>query len=385
MALKLKGEEAGHLLANYRRLPLRFVSGKGCTLVDAEGRSYLDMVGGIAVNVLGYSNPRLVAAICNQASNLIHVSNLYEIDLQDRVASRLSALSHRNCLAFFCNSGAEANEAAIKFAVKHTGRSKIISAENSFHGRTALTLSITGQRKYWNGFEPLIYRNVSFADYGDIEKFKACIDDETAAVIVEPIQGEGGVIVPPEGFLQELSGICRKNGADLILDEVQTGMGRTGRFLAQQHEGVVPAITTLAKGLAGGIPAGAVLLSREVASSIVAGDHGSTFGGNPLAMAAANAVLDEIEHGKLIENAEERGRQIMEGLEGRSVFKEIRGKGLMIGIELDEAERFRQFALERGFIVNVTHGNTVRLLPPLVLSEEEAEAFIRMARSFNPR
>jgi acetylornithine/N-succinyldiaminopimelate aminotransferase len=375
-----------HLLGNYRRLPVNFISGKGCTLVDSTGRKYLDMVAGIAVNILGYSNPRLVSAICNQAGNLIHVSNLYEIDLQEKVASRLIEYLGSEAFAFYCNSGAEANEAAIKFAVKHTGRNTILTAENSFHGRTALTLSVTGQSKYWKGFEPLIYRNVRFSEFGNADDFIEKLDGDVAALIIEPVQGEGGVIVPPAGFLKELRNACRKNGTVLIVDEVQTGMGRTGRFFAHQHEGIEADIITLAKGLAGGVPAGAVLLRKEIASSIQPGDHGSTFGGNPLAMAASLAVLEEIKACRLMDNAVERGRQLMEGLKDAfgGTAREIRGLGLMIGIELsaEEAERFRRFAFERGFIVNVTHETTVRLLPPLIINEEEVASFIKMARAF---
>ncbi|MEM3852016.1 MAG: aspartate aminotransferase family protein [Methanomassiliicoccales archaeon] len=390
MALRLKHSlKESHLLNNYRRLPISFVRGKGSLLYDASGRKYVDMVAGIAVNVLGYSNPRLTAAICNQASSLIHVSNLYEIEEQEKLASNLASLWREDAKVFFSNSGAEANEAAIKFAIKHTGRSKLLSAVNSFHGRTAFTLSLTGQQRYWKGFEPILYKGVDFFEFGNAESVISKLNGETAAVIVEAIQGEGGVILPPQDFLERVSAATKENGSLLILDEVQTGMGRTGRFFAHTHWNCSPDIITMAKGLAGGLPIGATLVTEEIAKSIGPGDHGSTFGGNPLCTAAGNAVLDEIARCHLVEAAEQRGAELLHGLQeafaGTDFVSDIRGKGLMIGIEMTDgvAEKFRNYALQRGYIVNVTHENTVRLLPPLVITTEEVEGFLRVCRSFS--
>lgn len=393
MALKYESESEtvkDSILGTYGREEISFVRGKGASVWDGDGREYVDMVAGIAVNCLGHNHPRLVAAICNQASSIMHTSNLYQIENQSRLASRLAShLPGSGWKTFFSNSGAEANEAALKFAIKSTGRRKILSANNSFHGRTALTLSVTGQPKYWKGFEHLLYRDVSFADYGSPDSFQKLLDDDVACVILEPVQGEGGVIIPPEGFLSEVGKMAKENGSLLIMDEVQTGVGRTGRFFAHSWEaGVKPDIVTMAKALGGGVPIGATIFSSEVAACVTAGDHGSTFGGNPLSTAAANAVLDIIDSPGFLDGAGSRGAMLLDGLKqvfaGAPYVADVRGRGMMIGVEMDEksAQAFKSFAFERGFLVNIAHGKVVRLVPPLVLGEPEISAFLGMASSF---
>ena len=383
-------QKNGDLLPVYKRQNVSFVHGKGARLWDTSGKEYIDFVGGSAVNVVGHGNPKLVAAICNQASNLIHTSNLYEVENQAKLASRLGKIFRgRQMKSFFCNSGAEANEAALKFAVKATGRKKFIAARNSFHGRTVMALSVTGQPKYWSGFEPIIYKNVDFFDYGSAESLRSKIDGDVAAVIIEPIQGEGGVVTPPEGFLTEISEIAHANGSLLIMDEVQTGMGRTGRMFAHQWEKQCsPDIITVAKGLAGGVPIGAVIMSAEIAERIVAGDHGSTFGGNPLATAAALATLDIIEGDGFMDSVIRKGEMISAGItesfSGKPYFECVRGKGLMIGAQLNEeyAKKFAGFAFDRGFLVNVAHDSVIRLVPPLVVTEDDIGAFLSMMGNF---
>ncbi len=387
---KVTRETESSILNTYGRQQISFVRGKGCTVWDSSGREYIDLVAGIAVNSLGYSHPRLVSAICNQANSVIHTSNLYEIDNQSVLASRLAAHAQSaGWKVFFSNSGAEANEAAIKFAFKATGRRKIVSMDNSFHGRTAMTLSVTGQRKYWSGFENLLYKDVEWAEYGSAESLREKIDSDTACVMVEPVQGEGGVIVPGKDYLTQVTEMARKNGTLVIMDEVQTGVGRTGRFFAHLwEEGCRPDIITMAKALAGGLPIGATLVSGSVASAIRQGDHGSTFGGNPLSTAAANAVLDVVESSGFMADVSRKGEMLVSGL--RRVFEkaqyvhEVRGKGLMIGLDMDSksAAGFKSFAFDRGFIVNVTHEHVVRLVPPLVIGVEEIESFLSMARAF---
>ncbi len=380
----------GDLLQVYRRQNVSFVRGKGARLWDSAGKEYVDFVGGIAVNIVGHGNPKLVAAICNQASNLIHTSNLYEVENQSKLASRLAkTFRGRQMKSFFCNSGTEANEAALKFAVKATGRKKFLAAHNSFHGRTLMALSVTGQPKYWKGFEPLIYPGVEFFDYGSMDSLKSRLDADVAAVIIEPIQGEGGVVTPPEGFLSEVSEAVHANGSLLIMDEVQTGMGRTGKMFAHQWEkGCIPDIVTVAKGLAGGVPVGATILTAEVAGKIAPGDHGSTFGGNPLASAAALATLEIVETEGFLESVVKKGVHLSSSLAelfaGRPYFAGVRGKGLMIGAQLNAeyAKKLAEFAFERGFLVNVAHDSVLRLLPPLVVTDDDISALVSMIGAF---
>lgn len=397
MAQKYKVESSDRAVQNqdsllrvYRRKGISFTNGKGSRVWDSTGREYIDFVGGIAVNVLGHSNHKLVSAICNQASSIIHTSNLYEIGNQSLLSSMIAGFfSSRKMKVFFSNSGAEANEAALKFSVKATGRKKFVSASNSFHGRTAMALSVTGQPKYWKGFEPLIYGNVEFFDYGSAESLKEHLDDDVAAVILEPIQGEGGVVVPPAGFLTRVSQLVHDNGSLLIMDEIQTGIGRTGRMFAHTWEQACrPDIVTLAKGLAGGVPIGATIVSEEVAARISEGDHGSTFGGNPLATAAGIATLEIIDSPGFLEGVVSRGAYLREKLDAslRNFDKlvEIRGKGLMVGMEFsgDFARKLADYAFERNMLVNVAHDTVVRLLPPLIITEEEIDTLAAAVKSF---
>lgn len=372
------------LMPTYRRQPVSFVRGEGVWLFDAQGKRYLDGVAGVAVNGLGHAHPRLVQTICEQSARLIHTSNLYEITEQEALAKRLCGLSGMEA-AFFCNSGAEANEAAIKLARLHGHRREItapaiVVTEKSFHGRTMATLSATGSRKVQAGFEPLLsgFVRVPYNDVAALEEVLRS-DPNIVAVLVEPVQGEGGVNVPSIDYLKALRGLCDRHEILLMLDEIQTGIARTGKWFAHQHAGIIPDIMTLAKGLGSGVPVGACLARGVAAQTFQPGNHGSTFGGNPLAMRAAMTTLDVIENDDLLAHALLRGEQIRERLKsrlaGRSGVVEVRGSGLMIGVELAQScgDLVAQ-ALARGLLINVTAERVVRLLPALVIGEDEAMA-----------
>jgi len=369
-------------MSSYQRLPVAFVRGEGVWLWDTEGRRYLDAVGGIAVCTLGHAHPAVAKAVAEQAAVLVHTSNLYRIPLQERLAERLVALSGMD-QAFFCNSGAEANEAAIKIArlLGHERGLKtpaIVVMEGAFHGRTLATLTATGDRKVQAGFEPLVQGFVR-VPYGDLEALRAVGANrrEIVAVLCEPIQGEGGVVMPPPGYLAGLREVCDGHGWLLMLDEVQTGMCRTGRWFAFQHEGITPDVMTLAKSLGNGVPIGACLARGAAAGLIRPGKHASTFGGNPLACRAALAVLDLLEQGRLAERTAELGEALLERLR-RALgdvpgVVEIRGRGLIIGVMLDRpCGELVERALGLGLLINVTAERVVRLLPPLILSDAEA-------------
>ncbi len=366
----------------YKRLPVSFERGEGVWLWDSEGRRYLDAVSGVAVNGLGHAHPELVKAISEQAQRLIHTSNLYEVQKQEELATRLCELSGMEKV-FFCNSGAEANEAAIKLARLH-GHGKgieiptIIVMEKSFHGRTMATLSATGNRKVQAGFEPLLsgFARVPYDDIPAVEQV-AAHNKNIVAILVEPYQGEGGIQVPQANYLKELRRICDQHGWLLMLDEVQCGMARSGKWFAFQHGSAVPDVMTLAKGLGSGVPIGACLARGSAAEIFKAGNHGSTFGGNPLACSAALATISAIEKENLLDHAENLGKWIRQRfrdkLSGLKGVKEIRGQGLLIGIELEKpCTELPMRALEKGLLINVTADNVVRLLPALVMSEEEA-------------
>jgi acetylornithine aminotransferase len=366
----------------YGRLPVAFDRGEGVWLWDTDGRRYLDALSGIAVTGLGHAHPRVVQAIADQAGRVIHTSNLYRIPEQERLADTLCRLSGMDRV-FFCNSGCEANEAAIKLARLHghhrgIEQPVVVVMEKAFHGRTMATLSATGSRKVQAGFEPLLagFARVPYDDLGALEHV-AAHNRSVVAVLVEPIQGEGGIRVPAEAYLRGLREACDRHGWLLMLDEVQTGMGRTGRWFAHQTSGIVPDVMTLAKGLGNGVPIGACVARGEAAEVFTAGKHGSTFGGNPLACVAAQATLDAIEQDHLLDNAVRIGTLLRSGFEaqlsGVPGVVQIRGRGLMIGIELDRpcADLVRQ-ALGRGLLVNVTAETVVRLLPPLVMQADEA-------------
>lgn len=371
------------LMNTYGRQGIGFVKGEGCWLSDQQGRRYFDAISGIGVNNLGHSHPDVTAAIQKQAATLMHTSNLYQIDLQSQLAQCLQTLSGMDKV-FFANSGAEANEAAIKLARLYghkqgIERPKIVTMQKSFHGRTMATLSATGNSKVQQGFTPLLeaFIHVPFNDVAAV----AALSDDTniVAVLVEPVQGEGGVHVPDENYLNQLQQLCQQNQWLLMLDEIQTGNGRTGSYFACQQSGVLPDVLTTAKGLGNGVPIGACLAQGQAAELFVPGHHGSTFGGNPLACAAALAVTETIEKEQLCQRAQHLGQYILtqfeQNLAQSDKVKNVRGKGLMIGIELhQDCPELVSKALEKGLLINVTAGNTIRLLPPLIMSDDEAKA-----------
>ena len=374
------------LMSTYKRQPVTFERGEGAWLWDTAGRRYLDALSGIAVCGLGHAHPAVQAALCEQAGRLVHTSNVYGIALQEQLGERLVLLSGME-RAFFCNSGAEANEAAIKLARLHghgkgIATPKIAVMEGSFHGRTMATLTATGNRKIQAGFEPLVEGFVRLP-YGDAAALEALAagEPDLVAVLVEPIQGEGGINVPPAGYLPELRALCDRHGWLLMLDEIQTGMGRTGTLFACQHDEVLPDVMTLAKGLGNGVPIGACLARGAAAELFGPGRHGSTFGGNPLACSAALAVLDVLTASDLPARAAALGEDLMtlfrERLADAPGVVEVRGKGLMIGIELDRpcGDLVGQ-ALAAGLLVNVTADKVIRLLPPLVLEDEQAQLLV---------
>ena len=376
-------EIVNHLMNTYARLPVAFTSGKGAYLQDSEGKQYLDGLTGLAVVGIGHANPRVAKALAEQANTLTHTSNLYEIPLQSRLADRLCELSGMEKV-FFANSGAEANEAAIKLArlkghKQGIKKPAIVVMEGSFHGRTMATLTATGNRKVHAGFEPLL-SGFARAPYNDVAAVELIAENnpDVVAVFVEPVLGEGGIEIPDASYLSELRRICDAKNWLLMLDEVQTGNGRTGRYFAYQHTACLPDVVTTAKGLGNGMPIGACLARGEAAELFVPGNHGSTFGGNPLACAAGNAVLDEIEELNLCDRAAQLGERILTNLrnelEGNNRVAEVRGLGLMIAVELnDDAPELVQQGLEAGVLINVTQGNIVRLLPPLTLTDDEAD------------
>ncbi|HXZ54161.1 MAG TPA: aspartate aminotransferase family protein [Burkholderiales bacterium] len=366
----------------YNRIPVAFTHGKGVWVWDQSGKKYLDALAGIAVNTLGHAHPKLTRAIAEQSARLIHTSNLYTIAEQERAAEKLAQISGMDAV-FFCNSGCEANEAAIKLARLHGhGRGidspAIVVMDKAFHGRTLATLSATGNRKVQTGFEPLVpgFVRVSLNDIEAVRRV-AREDKSVVAVLVEPIQGEGGINLATMQYLRELRELCDREGWLLMVDEVQCGLGRTGKWFVYQHAGIRPDVVLLAKGLASGVPIGACLARGAAASVFKPGTHGSTFGGNPLACVAALATLEAIEQEGLMRNAERVGGTILAGLReqlgGLPGVAEIRGQGLMIGIELDRpcGELVGQ-ALEAGLLINVTMDNVIRLLPPLIMNEAEA-------------
>ncbi|MDR2866467.1 MAG: aspartate aminotransferase family protein [Methanomassiliicoccaceae archaeon] len=381
-----KEKTSKYLFQNYARNSLCFTHGSGPYLYDADGRKYLDLVAGIAVNSIGYSHPKWVKAVSEQAARMAHVSNLYHVKEQADLAERLASVTPKGmCRSLFVNSGAEANEGALKLAVRYTKRKRILSSLNSFHGRIASSLGATGQVKYRESFEPLISDSFDYFGFGDIEDFKSKITKDTAAVILEPIQGEGGVRLASREFFRTVRDICTDNGTLMIIDEVQTGMGRTGEWFGIQNYDVMPDVMTLAKALAGGAPIGAIVSTPEISSVLVPGTHGTTFGGNPLACAAGCATFDIIKEEKLVPRARSLGKKWMSDL--RKVtgtdITEVRGMGMIIGIEMKEhAKDFQNFALSENVLVNVCNMNTVRLIPPLILSDEEADRFTELFRTF---
>ncbi|WP_251441483.1 acetylornithine transaminase [Veillonella intestinalis] len=367
--------------------------GEGPYLYDTNGKQYLDYLAGIAVNIVGHNYPPLVKAIAEQASKMIHCSNLYYTEVQAQAAAKLKALSGMDKV-FFANSGAEANEGAIKLARKYATakdpeKIQIISALHSFHGRTIATLTATGQEKYHQGFGPLP-AGFDYVPYGDINALTAKVTDKTCAILLEAIQGEGGVHIPSANYLKEVKTLCEKYDVLLIIDEIQAGMGRTGTFFAYQQFGIQPDIVTLAKGLAGGVPIGAFLSTNKLAHTFKAGDHGSTFGGNPLACAAANAVLTAIETEQLMANATTVGKYLLEQLshlktQYPTLITDVRGKGLMVGVELTKPGRdIVNHCLQKGLIINCTANTVLRFVPPLTITKEHVDQLITVLNDVLP-
>ena len=374
--------ENKHYLNVFARLPIVLAYGEGCWVYDSEGKKYLDFLAGIAVNALGYGNKVLAEAIAVQAGKLIHCSNLFYTQVQSQLVERLVELSGFDRV-FMCNSGAEANEGAIKLARKYanaksSGKTRIITAVHSFHGRTLATLVATGQTKYQAGYDPLP-TGFEYVEYGDLAELEKVMADDVCAILLEPIQGEGGVRVPPAGYLAGVRALCDKYDALLIFDEIQTGVGRTGKWFGFEHSAVRPDVITLAKGLGGGFPLGAFLATEKAAKVFAPGDHGSTFGGNALACAAANAVLDVFATDDLLANVVKVGsyfKDKLKGLQARYPDKilEVRGEGLLLGMELaNPGKPIVDGCLERGLIINCTAGNVIRLVPPLIVSVEEID------------
>lgn len=371
-----------HLIGNYARLPVRFVRGEGVYLYDDKGRRYLDLIAGIGVCSLGHSDPDVVRVICSQAKELIHVSNLFENPWQEELAEELVKEFWTDAKVFFCNSGTEANEAAIKLVRKFWSdrgekRYRIITFRNGFHGRTYGSLSATAQEKFHTGFEPML-EGFDYADLNDIASVRMLLRKDTAAVMLEVIQGEGGVNECDPDFLRELQNLCREKGILLIVDEVQTGIGRTGTFYGYQNYDIKPDIITLAKGLGSGVPIGCVVARSEIAASLTPGTHGSTFGGNPLVCKAALTVVRKVK--KLLPHVREVGSYFREGLEELKAGR-VKGRGLMLGLELDyECREVILKALERGLVINCTAGNVLRFLPPLIIEREHVDEAIEKLR-----
>ena len=376
------------LMHNYAPFPVNFEKGEGAQLWDTTGKTYLDALAGIAVCSLGHAHPAVTKAICEQAGKLVHTSNIYGISNQQALADKLTQLSDMDNV-FFSNSGAEANEAAIKLArlfghSKNIDQPAIIVMEGSFHGRTMATLTATGNRKIHAGFEPLVQGFVR-APYNDIEAIKniAKNNPNVVAVLVEPITGEGGINIPADDYLNQIRDICDEQNWLMMLDEIQTGICRTGKWFAHQHNGITPDVMTLAKALGNGVPIGACLAKGEAAKLFQPGNHGSTYGGNPLVTAAALAVIDTCEQDKLADRAASLSDKIVSGfqesLKDLDAVVDIRAKGLMIGIQLDRpCAELVKAGLDAGILINVTAGDVIRLLPPLIISDEQADQIVTM-------
>lgn len=373
------------MFMTYRRSPITLVKGDGCRLWDEDGKEYIDFVGGIAVCNLGHSSPLVTNAVYEQSKKLVHVSNLFYTQPQTELAQVLIENSFA-ARVFFCNSGAEANEAAIKLARRYSRekfgpeRHVIITMDNSFHGRTMATLSATGQEKIKKGFDPLL-QGFRYVPFNDLKNLRSAIDGSVCAVLLEPIQGEGGVVLPDPDYLKGVREICREHAVLLILDEVQVGMGRTGRLFAHQHFGITPDIMTLAKALGNGLPIGAMLATEELADAFGPGSHASTFGGTPLITAGALAVVKSLLNDGWIENAREMGVYFKTGLttlQGKySIIRDVRGLGLLLGLELDrDVADIANACMEKGFLINCVQERVLRFVPPLIIGREEIDLLI---------
>lgn len=363
---------------NYGTPPVALVSGDGAVVTDADGKNYVDFLAGIAVNVLGHRHPAVIEAVTTQLNTLGHTSNLYATEPGIALAEALVAQLDAPARVFFCNSGAEANEAAFKIG-RLTGRTKIVAAQGAFHGRTMGSLALTGQPGKQEPFLPLP-GDVTHVPYGDADALEAAVTDETAAVFLEPIMGEGGVVTPPAGYLVKARELTAKHGALLVLDEVQTGIGRTGAFYAHQHDGITPDVITLAKGLGGGLPVGACIAIGDAAELLQPGMHGSTFGGNPVCTAAGLAVVKTLADDDLVHRADAAGKTLAHGIEelNHPLVDHVRGRGLLLGVVLTapQAKAVENAARDAGFLVNAAAADVVRLAPPLVITDAQIDAFL---------
>ena len=383
---EVKAKSDRYLFQNYGRIPLSFTHGKGCYLYGNDGREYLDLVAGIAVNALGYAHPDWVAAVQAQVARMTHVSNLYYVQEQAELAERVVSITPGDldrCL--FVNSGAEANEGALKLAVRYTGRGRIMAAIDGFHGRTSAAMGATGQKSIQASFEPLIADAYDYFPFGDLEAVKEKMTRDTAALIVEPIQGESGVHTASAEFFKGVRDLCTDNGTMMIVDEVQTGIGRTGEWYGIQNFGVVPDIITMAKALGGGTPIGAVCSTDEISKVMTPGTHGTTFGGNPLVCAAGCAVLDIMKRDNIVPHVKDIGARWMADLKAidSPMIKEVRGYGLIIGIQMDSSEtasKVQSYCRENGVLINVAHGGTIRLIPSLILEDGQKDVFTGLLR-----
>lgn len=371
--------EDDYFINTFTRQPVILDHGEGVRVTDIDGNEYLDMFAGIAVNALGHNHPKLVKAIQDQAEKLIHISSIYYNEPALIYAKKLIDKTNFDRI-FYSNSGAEANEGAIKLAIKYTGKSEVISTIESFHGRTSMTLAATGHADYQEPFKAILPNGFINVEYNNIDALKEAITENTAAIIVEPIQGEGGVNVPDIEYLKEIEKICHEKGIVFIVDEVQTGFGRCGTLFAHELFDVKPDIMTMAKGIGGGVPMGGILATEKVAGAFVPGDHGTTFGGGPLVCAAANAVLDTFDEENILDNVNEVGDYFIEELKklDKEIIADVRGKGLMVGVELTEpgAEYVDKFR-EAGFLINCTAGNVLRFVPPLIITKADIDEFIK--------
>ena len=393
MSTELMARADSVIAKTYTRFPITIVRGEGCTLWDTHGRSYTDFVAGIAVCNLGHAHPKVAKALCDQAQILFHVSNLYYTAPQVALAEKLVEKSFADRV-FFCNSGAEANEAAIKLARRvfyekgEKDRFRIVAMAQSFHGRTMATLSATGQEKIKKGFDPVL-NGFDFVPFNDLEALRKAITPQICAVLLEPIQGEGGVICPDADYLKGVRQICDETGTLLIFDEIQTGIGRTGKWFAYEHSGITPDIMTLAKALGNGLPIGAMLATETVASAFGPGVHASTFGGTPIVTAAAHEVLNVLDTEKIVERGATVGKYFKDrlfGLKGRHVcIKEVRGMGLLLAIALDtDGAPFVNACTEKGFLINCIQGNVLRFVPPLIITETDIDNLIACLDSLLP-
>jgi acetylornithine aminotransferase len=362
---------------NYGKPSIALVKGKGLLVTDADGKTYMDFLGGIATNILGHAHPAIVKAVTKQVSVLSHVSNFYAHPNAIALAEKLTAMTgEKSAKVFFCQSGAEANEAAFKLS-RRTGRMRVVAAQGAFHGRTMGALSLTGQPSKREPFLPLI-KGVKHVPFGDIDAMRKAVSKKTAMVIIEPIMGEAGVIVPPADYLQELRKLCDKNGALLVIDAVQTGMGRTGDWFGYEYSGITPDVITLAKGLGGGLPLGAMIALGKAAELFQPGDHGSTFGGNPVTTAAGLAAIEFIESKKILSKVEKQGAHLIQELALIPGVKEVRGAGLLLGIELEslKAADVSDAMRAAGVLVNAANATTIRIAPALIVTDAQITKFI---------